>query len=466
NCQGTERTLRTCQASPWGESSCSHGKRASAVCSDTSSLAPVRLVDGPGRCAGRVEVFHNGKWGTVCDDSWDFADATVVCRQLDCGVAIAAPRRAHFGQGEGPIWLVDVACVGIEPGLSKCKAKGWGVHECEHGEDAGVVCSGNHHACSAELRLVGGTVRCAGRVEVLHDGQWGTICDDNWDLLDAAVVCRQLGCGRATEALGRARFGRGMGRIWLDELSCTGSEDALTQCPAHPWGQNNCHHGEDAGVVCSGRSTIRLVGGPHRCAGRVEIFHNERWGTVCDDGWDLPDAQVVCRQLGCGQAMAAPVEAFFGRGVDPIWLDRVACQGLEATLEKCRARWWGTSCSHEEDAGVVCSARTEVAEVRLVNGPSQCAGRAEVLHAGEWGTICDDNWDLSDAAVVCRQLGCGRAIAAPGWAHFGQGTGRIWLDDLSCTGNEDNLGQCQAHPWGDTNCNHGEDAGVVCSGVP
>ncbi|NWH67156.1 C163A protein, partial [Geococcyx californianus] len=142
NCQGTEMTLRTCQASPWGESSCGNSKRASAVCSGGfHCFAPVRLVDGPGRCAGRVEVFHNLKWGTVCDDSWDFADATVVCRQLDCGVVIAAPRQAHFGQGRDVIWLDDVDCVGTEAALSECKAKGWGILGCDHIEDAGVVCS-------------------------------------------------------------------------------------------------------------------------------------------------------------------------------------------------------------------------------------------------------------------------------------------------------------------------------------
>ncbi|XP_075301986.1 scavenger receptor cysteine-rich domain-containing protein DMBT1 isoform X3 [Opisthocomus hoazin] len=471
-CRGTEATLAECVVKPWGHHACNHVEDASVVCSGSgiASIPRLRLAGGLSECAGRVEVFYNNEWGTVCDDSWDMSNAAVVCRQLGCGAAVSAPGSSRFGWGAGPIWLDDVSCTGRETNLSECQAKAWGIHNCHHGEDAGVVCAAGNSS-SSDLRLVDGPHRCAGRVEVFHTGHWGTVCDDGWDVNDAAVVCRQLGCGTAMAAHSRARFGQGTGHIWLDDVGCIGSEDALSQCRARPWGQSNCNHGEDAGVVCSdaganNTSIVRLVDGPHRCAGRVEVFHNQQWGTVCDDGWDLNDAVVVCRQLGCGAAIAAPAQASFGRGLDPIWLDKVACLGVENTLVDCRARPWGiNSCTHEEDAGVVCSdlARAEVAEVRLAEGPNRCSGRVEVLHNGQWGTVCDDGWDLNDAAVVCRQLGCGRAMAAHNRARFGQGMGHIWLDDLSCIGSEDNIAQCRARPWGQSNCNHGEDAGVVCS---
>ncbi|XP_010186573.1 PREDICTED: deleted in malignant brain tumors 1 protein-like, partial [Mesitornis unicolor] len=478
SCLGTEATIAECPGRPWGHHSCNHVEDASVVCSGSgiASTPRLRLVGGASECAGRVEVLYNNEWGTVCDDSWDLRDAAVVCQELGCGVALSAQNSARFGWGAGPIWLDDVRCTGQETSFFECQSEMWGIHNCHHGEDAGVVCAGKSNSSSADLRLVDGPHRCAGRVEVLHIGQWGTVCDDGWDLSDAAVVCRQLGCGTAKAAHGHAHFGQGKGRIWLDDVGCTGSENALTQCRAQPWGQSNCNHREDAGVVCSGTScsysgatntsTVRLVDGPHRCSGRVEVLHNQQWGTVCDDGWGLTDAAVVCRQLGCGEAVAAPAGASFGKGLDPIWLDRVACTGGESTLQECWARPWGyNGCSHEEDASVVCSGldRAGAEEVRLADGPNRCGGRVEVLHAEQWGTVCDDGWDLSDAAVVCRQLGCGMAEAAHGRARFGEGTGSIWLDDVDCTGAEDALSQCQARPWGQGNCNHGEDAGVVCS---
>lgn len=151
--------------------SCSH---EAAGCSEhplcpfagsvVSSLAPVRLVDGPGRCAGRVEVFHEEEWGTVCDKSWDFAAASVVCRQLGCGMAVAAPRQARFGEGRGRIWLDDTRCTGTEAALSECRTKDWGVHLCQHKDDASVVCSGNQRPSRGWERR--GRSRCgpSGRV--------------------------------------------------------------------------------------------------------------------------------------------------------------------------------------------------------------------------------------------------------------------------------------------------------------
>ena len=110
------------------------------VCAVPPVSTDVRLVDGDNPCAGRVEVFYSGQWGTVCDDGWEIADATVVCREVGCGVATDALPSAHFGQGSGVTWLDDVACTGTETSLKNCISDVWGKHNCGHGEDASVIC--------------------------------------------------------------------------------------------------------------------------------------------------------------------------------------------------------------------------------------------------------------------------------------------------------------------------------------
>ena len=102
---------------------------------------PLRLVAGSSESEGRVEVFHRGRWGTVCSDGWDLRDATVVCRQLGYGTAVEAPRFAAFGEGSGPIWYDHVNCNGSEASLTQCAHRGLGVHDCDHWQDAGVICA-------------------------------------------------------------------------------------------------------------------------------------------------------------------------------------------------------------------------------------------------------------------------------------------------------------------------------------
>uniref|UniRef100_A0A671X1Y4 Neurotrypsin n=1 Tax=Sparus aurata TaxID=8175 RepID=A0A671X1Y4_SPAAU len=328
------------------------------------------------------------------------------------------------------------------------------------------------------IRLVGGRSKSEGTIEVFHAGQWGSICDDQWDDNDAEVVCRQLGLSGVAKAWGQAHFGKGSNRVWLDEVRCTGNELTLEQCPKSAWGEHNCLHSEDAGVSCNPLTdgTVSLVGGAVNHEGRLEVFYRGQWGTVCDDGWTDSNTQVVCRQLGYRLGKTFLSEGLditpgprFGVGLGPILLDDVSCTGKEPSLMLCNRReWLRHDCTHHEDVNIACSPErhgeslpTSV-PVRLVGGETPREGRVELYLSGQWGTVCDDGWTDRDAEVVCRQLGYSGVAKARVMAYFGEGTGPIHVDNVKCSGEERSLADCIKQAPGTHNCRHSEDAGVIC----
>ncbi|XP_069120537.1 scavenger receptor cysteine-rich domain-containing group B protein-like [Argopecten irradians] len=442
----------------------------------------IRLVEGSSPFEGRVEVFHNGRWGTICDDSWDERDARVVCRQLGYSGGIARSH-AYFGRGEEPTWLDDVRCDGSETRIQECRSSPWGNENCNHGEDAGVVCTDPSQPTTAappvSLRLAGGYSNSSGRLEVYHDGVWGTVCDDDFDSRDVRVACRQLGFSdNGNQRMNK--FGPGSGTIWMDNLECSGSESALSNCPFNGWGNENCGHSEDVGIECEGEdvttplpqqaAALRLVGESTNSSGRLEVYHDGVWGTVCDDEFDSLDLRVACQQLGFSDNEHQRIMVKVGPGSGTIWMDNLACSGDESALSDCPFNGWGNeNCGHTEDVGIVCDRDDTLplpphkAPLRLFGGSTNSSGRLEVYHDGVWGTVCDDDFDSRDLRVACRQLGFSddgnqRIV------QFSPGSGTIWMDNLACSGDESALSYCSFNGWGNENCGHSEDVGIICDG--
>uniref|UniRef100_A0A8C1BFJ2 Si:dkey-21h14.10 n=1 Tax=Cyprinus carpio carpio TaxID=630221 RepID=A0A8C1BFJ2_CYPCA len=444
-CSGSEAHLGNC-SSPQ-TLNCSSTQQLSITCRGS-----IRLVGSGGDCAGRLEVFHSGSWGTVCDDSWDIKDAHVVCRQLQCGVALSNQQvPAWFGPGSGPIWLDEVECEGNETSLWSCSSPGWGKHDCQHKEDVGVVCSE-----FKEIRLTEG---CEGNVEVFYNGSWGNVCWNQMDRDTVSLICQELNCGRSGS---EPSYSEGLkSHNWLDKLKCRRHDSTLWQCPSSPWGQNDCDSKNELSITC--RGSIRLVGSGGDCAGRLEVFHSGSWGTVCDDSWDIKDAHVVCRQLQCGVALSnQQVPAWFGPGSGPIWLDEVECEGNETSLWSCSSPGWGKhDCQHKEDVGVVCSGKQYTrGNIRLTEG---CEGNVEVFYNGSWGNVCWNQMDGDTVSLICQELNCGRSGVLSAF------TARVksapnWLDKVTCRPHDFTLWQCPSSPWGQNDCGEDEVAKITCSG--
>lgn len=268
---------------------------------------------------------------------------------------------------------------------------------------------------------------------------------------DAAVVCRQLGffAGAALlEWSGGAPLDPGT-PIALDQVACDGSEAALSDCTAAPEFQTDCSHTEDVAVFCA-TATLAVGGG---AALEAQSAAPPLLTTASTLPAPRTDSQV---QLEAPDALAG--------GELQAW---------------CR-RWQAPCCC----AG--CFVAEEEGNVRLVEGlgedcsTSLYAGRVEVFHAGEWGTVCSDLFDATDATtpptplgadgftqtlagptVVCRQLGFESGFLIAGEPSTALDA-PIWIDDATCVGSEERLTACPRNPFGTEDCLHAEDQSVLC----
>ena len=369
----------------------------------------MRVIGGENPREGRLEVYHNDVWGTVCDDEFTDAAARVVCYMLGYGY-IGRFINNRYGAGSGQIWLDDVQCRGTESSIANCRHGGWGSHNCRHNQDVSV-------SCFNEVRLVGNS-GSRGRLEVYRNGIWGSVCDNGFTDTAARVVCYSLGYGRIGRFIGNS-YSADSGRIWLENVHCSGLELHITDCEHGGWGRQNCQHGDDVSVSCIADSAeaVALIGGGNPRVGRLEVFHGTKWGTVCDDGFTDAAARVVCYSLGFGYVGRKVDINLYGVGDGWIWLNNVTCNGTEQHIGECSHGDWGVhNCGHRQDVAVSCTdnssaanesdSTTPVTPVRLVGGSSS-RGRLEVLHNGVWGTVCGDLFTAAAARVVCQMLGLG-----------------------------------------------------------
>uniref|UniRef100_A0A8C6SYS9 Lysyl oxidase homolog n=1 Tax=Neogobius melanostomus TaxID=47308 RepID=A0A8C6SYS9_9GOBI len=470
---------------------------------------------------GRVEVFYDGQWGTMCDDDFSQHAAQVVCRELGYVDAVSWSPSSKYGKGEGPIWFDNLHCTGKERTVAQCPSNGIGISDCKHTEDVGVVCSDKripgfkfvnflpNHVESLDIQVEDVRIRAIlssyrkrvpvteGYVEIKDGGRWKQICNADWTPHNSRVICGMFGFpGRRMAKY--LCFYRIIDQTFGNIVNCTGAEAHLSSCKLGQQTEavtnGTCVKGLPVVVSCvpgrafaptpmtgfrkgskvSPQPLVRLRGGAIVGEGRVEVLKNGEWGTICDDSWNLGSATVVCRELGYGTAKEALNGGRLGQGMGPVHMNEVQCSGFEKSITECPFNKETVDCSHEEDAGVRCNipAMGFQERLRLSGGRSPYEGRVEVLTERNgslvWGTVCSEGWGIMEAMVVCRQLGLGFAKNAfqETWYWAGQvSADAVVMSGVRCSGTEMTLSHC-LHHGENLQCPRGggrHAAGVSCS---
>ncbi|XP_078474139.1 scavenger receptor cysteine-rich domain-containing protein DMBT1-like [Lampetra planeri] len=198
-----------------------------------STNGRVRLVDRELECQGRVEVFHNGSWGTLCWPNWD------VCGELQCGSLVNAI--THHGLLQRPTWYAH--CRDVGQSLADCALTPGNKHYCALSGYAGVVCS------AAGVRLLGGNSSCEGLLEVYRNGVWAGLCSSVVDYQDADVICKSLHCGKASFVGNTTEFGLGSTSVLSQSIACVKTATSIGDCS---WLDSvPCHYTQAASVICT-----------------------------------------------------------------------------------------------------------------------------------------------------------------------------------------------------------------------
>ncbi|XP_071795096.1 neurotrypsin-like [Asterias amurensis] len=451
-------------------------------------------VTGGGK-TGRVEVYYSNVWGVVCKEGWDFYDALVVCRQLGYEWVASGWSDVQASIGSKTAWLSGVQCDGTETNLDSCTGSGWTQYSCTNDAPATVACYDLDEVdgTTTSTDLLNGGNKAEGKVLMklqpgVTDAKPYILCDDSWDKENADVICRQAGYHSAVMATSSSYFGVhdpedeanfGGVEFLADRINCEGSESNVVVCPADDLPDGECDTGHEAGVSCNRIAEpedfqLRLADGGSAIEGRVEVFMNGEWGSICktnassDVKLSYEETNVICQQAGQGYGVESPTDNRFGlSSLQAAMTGDFDCYGGEPSFAQCFNNATGTTpeeCSGSSDryeVSVICSGPVEASRQPI----KQDGNVLLIYQDGRWRTVCNKDWTMANAKVACKELGMGPPDTAQIESNETKG-GPIFVQTLSCQGDEETLDSCEKSEEGALSCYHRMDVAIACTPLP
>ncbi|XP_028265910.1 scavenger receptor cysteine-rich type 1 protein M160 [Parambassis ranga] len=379
NCSGKESSLWHCPANRAKTLQCQ--KYPYLICSDSVNA---KLVDGPGRCAGRLEIMHEGQWKRVHGDKWDDKISNIICSQLKCGNARTEnPEKFMAGSGD----FLTVTCSSVQKSnISECQIdKLQSSIQRDNKRAVGITCE--------EHKVVFLNGSCSGIVGIEEGGEtyWLSGSNETWNKNTADTVCQQMHCG---EAKNHTFIPSGGMMVWDKSYNCSSSGNDLFECDnaTLPFDYNTTI----AHVICTEKIEMSLTKG---CYGHVNFSVQGESGGVCSDAWTDKKSKMVCEQLKCGEQVLSPL---FKVDNYRILLKSVHTVQKINTLTQSNLVKMGDSRTSCEPAYVVCSASVKT---RLTDSRDKCSGNVEIQYQGSWVPVCADD---NTQNTICKELGCGK----------------------------------------------------------
>ncbi|XP_055788854.1 antigen WC1.1 [Salvelinus fontinalis] len=427
---------------------CDSSKNISLDCTDKVNISLLKddQSQNVNHCFGSVHFNRSGTLEAVCSTSWDEKDGRVVCRELGCGEVVSVSSGSKLQKG-GMHDHVD--CKDSEASLWHCLAKHY--NTATSCRKASVICSG-----SVKVRLSDGPGRCAGRVEIQHEGVWKSVRKSNWNDQNSRVICNQLICGDALADTDS--FIQGTSQVLNNEVTCTSDSKSISNCikPTNKRQQQD----KNKMLICQEHAVVFLMGD---CSGKVGIEQAGKtyWLSGSNATFDHQTAMVVCQQMDCGNATSFTFEST--SGTTDLWKYSYNCLEREESLFDCEQS--ERLSNHSIVVSVVCSGSKKVSLKVDTKDEGKCWGKVDVCLNGVCGGVCEDAWTDNNSDMLCKDLDCGSAIYPLSYLRKSQSAlDKITISSVHSTQQTTNISQCNMVKNVDQSYCKDKPAYVVCSG--